>query len=117
MIKQLITVMLTSLISFSSVSIVNNQSAKADHLDQDITVYSVTQNRHGRIIRTSVGKFYLGKSEDAIYEGSGRKIYGYWEEKCGFVGDPCNDYIYLGNRTYYLSYDKFTDEPYMVRRH
>ena len=118
MIKQLTTVILTSLISFSSVSIVNHQSAKANHLNEYITVYSVTRNRHGRIVRTSVGTFYLGKSEDVVYETSRGKIYGYWEYRSsGSALEPDYNYIYLGNRFYYLHEDKFTAEPYMVRAH
>ncbi|MGK7897812.1 MAG: hypothetical protein AB4372_30400 [Xenococcus sp. (in: cyanobacteria)] len=118
MIKKLTTVILTVLIISSSVSIVNQQSAKANHLNQSITIYSVTINRHGRILRTSVGTFYLGKSGDVIYETSGGKIYGYWEYRSsGSAIEPDYNYIYLGNRFYYLQEDKFTGDLYLIRTH
>ncbi len=118
MIKQLTTIMLTSFITLSSVSVLNNPSAVANHLNQHITVYSITRNRHGRIIRTSVGTFYLGKSKDVAYETGQGKIYGYWEFiSSNSVTEPNYNNIYLGNRFYYLHENKFTNEPYMIRIH
>ena len=112
------TVMLTSFITLSSFSIINNQSASANHLNQYITVYSITRNRHGRIIKTSVGTFYLGKSQDVVYETGQGRIYGYWEFiSSNSVMEPNYNNIYIGNRFYYLHEDKFTDEPYMIRLH
>ncbi len=117
MLKQFTTIMLSSLISLSSVNLVNLQPAYADHLSQDITVYSITKNQHGRILKTSVGTFYLGKSEDAIHEVSGRKSYGYWKVRYCWHDDACPYYtIYIGNRAYFFAGDE-QGKPYMSRIH
>ena len=63
-----------------------------------IQVYSMTVNRHGRILKTSVGTFYLGRSGDAIHQVSGRKRYGYWHSN----GERIRIYIADDIYTFYL---------------
>lgn len=57
-------------------------------------LYSVTFNRHGKVLKTSVGIFYLGNSNDVIYDCNGRKKYGYWEGSDDWVA------IFVDNNVY-----------------
>ncbi|WP_330203377.1 hypothetical protein [Cyanobacterium sp. Dongsha4] len=58
------------------------------------TLYNITYNKHGRVLNTSEGTFYVGRSGDAIRSVSGKKIYGYWKESNGLLS------IYIGDRIY-----------------
>lgn len=91
--KKLMTVILASLISFGSVGVINPQPAQADH----IHLYKLEYNQHGRILRTSVGLFYIGRSGDAIREVSGRRTHGYWEQSDSML------YVFIGDTMYYFS--------------
>jgi hypothetical protein len=59
--------------------------ASSDPVALTVQVYSITSNPSGRVVKTSIGVFYIGKSGDAIHEASGRKRYGYWEQNGSVV--------------------------------
>jgi hypothetical protein len=68
----------------------NPQAAQANY----IQVYKVEYNQHGRILRTSAGLFYIGRSGDAVLEISKRRSYGYWEQIDSLL------YVYIGDVVY-----------------
>lgn len=97
--KNIISILLISIFSFSgalAIALIPIQPAVSHH-DTRITIYSWNYNRHGRIVRTSVGTFYIGKSGDAILKSGGHKHYGYWESRGGTI------YVYIGTTTYYFN--------------
>jgi hypothetical protein len=90
MVKQVLSLFLTSLISLSGVGFISTLPA----LSNSVNIYSVSYNQHGRVVRTSVGTFYVGRSGDAIHQAGGRRRYGYWNESNGIT------YIYIGDNVY-----------------
>ena len=72
----------------------NKLSIENSNKNRNVEVYSITTNRHGRILRTSVGTFYLGKSGDAIHQVSRNKRYGYWNGSIRKVRVYIDDNVY-----------------------
>lgn len=64
----------------------------------DFKAYSVVTNKHGIVIKTSIGIFYLGNNQDAIHEASGYRRYGYWEANNYLIRIYISDEVY----TFYL---------------
>lgn len=81
MFKKVVTIASLFLINLGSISFIVDKPAEA----YSIQIYSTSFNQHGGIVNTSVGKFYLGKSGDAIHEVSGYKRYGFWESNNSVV--------------------------------
>ena len=80
---------LSLIIGISAVTL-NTSNAQA----YDITIYSVSHNRSGRVIKTSVGKFYVGKSGDVIHEASSYRRYGFWRQEYSVLRLYIDDNIY-----------------------
>ncbi len=96
--KNFFSLLIIFILTISGVNLFFPQSASS-HIVEEISVYSLTYNRHGRVAKTSVGTFYIGKSGDVILRASsGRKFYGYWEQKSSTT------YVYIGDDVYYFSF-------------
>jgi len=80
-----------SLIAATSIVVASSASRVQAY---DINVYSISNNQNGRVIKTSVGKFYVGNSGDVIHEVSGYRNYGFWRQEYSLLRIYVNDSIY-----------------------
>jgi hypothetical protein len=112
--KKLISFALSSIIGLTGVTainLINPTPVLAQLLDlRGGKAYNFETNRHGMIIRTFLGIFYLGKSKDAIREVNKKRYYGSWKKN--YTSDHTAEvYVYIGNRTYIFDmYAQWADE-------
>jgi hypothetical protein len=90
MFKQSLSIVLASIVGLTSISAIAPEPAQS----YPIKIFSRSNNRHGRIIRTSVGIFYIGKSGDAMLNSSGYKSYGYWVQSGPYLTVYIDDDVY-----------------------
>ncbi|MDV3002486.1 MAG: hypothetical protein N5P05_004141 (plasmid) [Chroococcopsis gigantea SAG 12.99] len=87
----LLPAILSILISFQIATLAYQEGEGATFRTR---VFSITSNANGRILRTSEGIFYIGRSGDAIRDVNGYKRYGYWEQEGSTLKVYIDDMMY-----------------------
>jgi hypothetical protein len=111
--KKFISFALSSLIGLNCVTIINvlnSTPVLAQTRRVFPEVYNVERNRHGLVIRSSDGIFYIGRSRDAIRQVNKQRYYGYWTYDGQCYNEDAHNVCYfvnINNTIYIFVLDTF----------